>query len=174
MPHPLKPPYLACGPKTTNNLPTNINGRYGGGSGVCEYTFGPVTFECGPKLPRSTRLSPKPLKSTPRDHPEGSQSQPRGASVQRCPQSELKTVKQLFRGTPLHANALKYCACQQNRASRNSRHTAMFIYVFLSLSTSIYVYLRLSMFIYVCYVSATSSAAQSPLSTRTGAKNDGS
>ena len=127
-----------------------------------------------PKLPRSTRLSPKPLKSTPRDHPEGSQSQPRGASVQRCPQSELKTVKQLFRGTPLHANALKYCACQQNRASRNSRHTAMFIYVFLSLSTSIYVYLRLSMFIYVCYVSATSSAAQSPLSTRTGAKDDGS
>ena len=60
-----------------------------------------------PKLPRSTRLSPKPLKSTPRDHPEGSQSQPRGASVQRCPQSGLKTVKQLFRGTPLHAKNSK-------------------------------------------------------------------
>ena len=60
-----------------------------------------------PKLPRSTRLSPKPLKSTPRDHPEGSQSQPRGASVQRCPQSGLKTVKQLFRGTPLHAKSSK-------------------------------------------------------------------
>ena len=60
-----------------------------------------------PKLPRSTRLSPKPLTSTPRDHPEGSQSQPRGASVQRCPQSGLKTVKQLFRGTPLHAKTSK-------------------------------------------------------------------
>ena len=60
-----------------------------------------------PKLPRSTRLSPKPLKSTPRDHPEGPQSQPRGASVQRCPQSGLKTVKRLFRGTPLHAKNSK-------------------------------------------------------------------
>ncbi len=60
-----------------------------------------------PKLPRSMRLSPKPLKSMPRDHPEGSQSQPRRASDQRCSHSGLKTVKQLFRGTPLCAKSSK-------------------------------------------------------------------
>ena len=37
----------------------NINGRYGGGSGVCEYTFGPVTFECGPKASQKHALEPK-------------------------------------------------------------------------------------------------------------------
>ena len=35
------------------------NGRYGGGSGVCEYTFGPVTFECGPKASQKHALEPK-------------------------------------------------------------------------------------------------------------------
>ena len=59
--------------------------------------------------------------------------------------------------------APKYCACRQNRASRNSRDTATFIYVYLPLST----------FFYVCHVSDTSSAAQSPLSTRAGGKDDG-
>ena len=60
-----------------------------------------------PKLPRSTRWSPKPLKSMPWDHPEGWQSQPRGASLQKRTQSEFKTVQHLFRGTPLQAKSSK-------------------------------------------------------------------
>ena len=39
----------------------NINGRYGGGSGVCEYTFGPVTSECGLKASEKHALEPKAI-----------------------------------------------------------------------------------------------------------------
>ena len=117
-----------------------------------------------PKLPRSTRLSPKPFKSMPYDHPGGSQSQPRGASVQKGPQSDFKTVQHLFLGTPLQAKSSKVLRLPtKSSLAELAGHS----YVYLPLST-------FATFIYVCYVSDAASAAQSPLSTRAGGKDDGS
>ena len=46
-----------------------------------------------PKLPRSTRLNSKPLKSMPWDYPEGSQNQPRKLGVPRSAQGDQKMAK---------------------------------------------------------------------------------
>ena len=71
-----------------------------------------ICFHRGPVFSRETLLyslenhCPGTQKA-PKGYPEGSQSQLRRASFQRGPQSGLKTVKQLFRGTPLHAKSSK-------------------------------------------------------------------
>jgi hypothetical protein len=71
-----------------------------------------ICFHRGPVSSEETFLYSRKnrypgIQKAPKGYPEGSQSQLRGASVQRGSQSGLKTVQQLFRGTPLHAKSSK-------------------------------------------------------------------
>ena len=84
------------------------NGRYGGGSGVCVYSFGPVTFECGPnasqKHVRGAQNHPKARPGTTQKAPKVNLGVPRS---KKAPKSRLNTVQQLI-GVPQYSQkALK-------------------------------------------------------------------
>ena len=114
-----------------------------------------------PKLPKSTRLSPKPLKSMPWDNPEGSHSQPSGASVQKGYQSVFKPAQRLFRGTPLHDTSFNVVRLPtKSSLAEFTAHTAVH-------SGTQRTQPHTDAF-------PTSSAARSPISTRAGGKDDGS
>ena len=77
------------------------NGRYGGGSGVCEYSFGPVTFECGPnasqKQVRGAQNHPKARPETTQKAPKVNSVVPRskeaGSAAFRAPHYTQKALK---------------------------------------------------------------------------------
>ena len=83
------------------NLLITSNGRYGGGSGVCEYSFGPVTFECGPnasqKQVRGAQNHPKARPETTQKAPKVNSVVPRskeaGSAAFRAPHYTQKALK---------------------------------------------------------------------------------
>ena len=107
-----------------------------------------------PKLPRSTRLSPKPLKSMRLDHQEDSQSQPRGA----CPKRPPKCIQDgaaAVSGYPFTHQKLQSTAHGTKIKPLGNQGTQPHIAAHRR-------------------VSDPSSAAQNPLSTRARGKDDGS
>ena len=101
------------------------NGSYGGGSWVCAYSFGPMTFECGPNAPQKhvpgNRNHPKARPGTTQKAPKVNLRVPRSKEARK---SGLNTAQQLV-GVPQYTQkALKWNARRQNRASWNSSHTA--------------------------------------------------
>ena len=112
-----------------------------------------------PKLPRSTRLSLKPLKSMPWDHSEAPKVNLGVPRSKKAPKVYSRRRSSCF-GLPLYTSkAPKYSACLQNRAARNPRDTAHTAH-----TAGHSAHRR---------ISDTSSAAQSPLSTHAGGKDDG-
>ena len=84
------------------------NGRYGGGSGVCEYSFGPMTFECGPsasqKHLRGAQNITNARPGTTQNALKVNLGVPRSKMA---PKSRLNTVQQLFGAPQYTQKALK-------------------------------------------------------------------
>ena len=135
-----------------NRKNTTSYGRYGGGSGICESNFGPVTFEFGTnasqKHMRGVQNHPKARPGTTQKAPKVNLGVPRSKEA---PQKWAQYGSAAFRGTPIHIKSFK-ATCPPIKSSLLEliAHSAQ------------------------RHISDARSAAQSPPSTRAGGKDDGS